>query len=246
MACLRERFRRFSDEECYCRGRCRCQRERSLEREVLREVSREVRRLTCEHRTRRAADAADDRGSRATNAGGVRGRGGRRGHRRATNAGGGGDGEGRRRATNAGVEGCGDGRRQPHAVPFPPGEATVHLNMEFRYRGRTRGTVPVSQPMAILRYLPVQRGDGRSMEWLYHHGGYYNFVHENHDPELVRGDRRLTRRIVFSAGTRPPVTGVEVPFPGGVWRVERFIFDGPQGQGGGYRGFETLYFLDER
>ncbi|KAF3316646.1 hypothetical protein TWF173_001928 [Orbilia oligospora] len=235
-----------SDEECYCRGRCRCQRERSLEREVLREVSREVRRLTREHRTRRAADAADDRGSRATNAGGVRGRGGRRGHRRATNAGGGGDGEGRRRATNAGVEGCGDGRRQPHAVPFPPGEATVRLNMEFRYRGRTRGTVPVSQPMATLRYLPVQRGDGRSMEWLYHHGGYYNFVHENHDPELVRGDRRLTRRIVFSAGTRPPVTGVEVPFPGGVWRVERFIFDGPQGQGGGYRGFETLYFLDER
>ncbi|KAF3287046.1 hypothetical protein TWF132_008732 [Orbilia oligospora] len=201
-----------SDEECYCRGRCRCQRERSLEREVLREVSREVRRLTRGHRTRRAADAADNRGSRATNAGGD----------------------------------CGDGRRQPHAVPFPPGEATVRLNMEFRYRGRTRGTVPVSQPMATPRYLPVQRGDGRSMEWLYHHGGYYNFVHENHDPELVRGDRRLTRRIVFSAGTRPPVTSVEMPFPGGVRRVERFIFDGPQGQGGVYRGFETLYFLDER
>ncbi|KAF3252574.1 hypothetical protein TWF192_004376 [Orbilia oligospora] len=171
------------------------------------------------------------RGSRATNAGGVRGRGGRRGHRR---------------ATNAGVEGCGDGRRQPHAVPFPPGEATVRLNIECRYRGRTRGTVPVSQPMATLRYLPAQRGDGRFMEWLYHHGGYYNFVHENHDPELVRGDRRLTRRVVFFADTRPPVTGVEVPFPGGVWRVERFIFDGPQGQGGVYRGFETLYFLDER
>ncbi|KAF3182327.1 hypothetical protein TWF751_007360 [Orbilia oligospora] len=134
------------------------------------------------------------------------------------------------------------------AVPLTPAWRIVVMAdaSHTRYRGRTRGTVPVSQPMATPRYLPVQRGDGRSMEWLYHHGGYYNFVHENHDPELVRGDRRLTRRIVFSAGTRPPVTGVEMPFPGGVRRVERFIFDGPQGQGGVYRGFETLYFLDER
>ncbi|KAK6513163.1 hypothetical protein TWF506_009328 [Arthrobotrys conoides] len=85
-----------SNGDCHCRGRCCCQRERSVERKVLREVSREVRRLTRERQTRRAASAADDRGSRATNAGGVRGRGGSR----ATNAGGGGDGEGRRRATN--------------------------------------------------------------------------------------------------------------------------------------------------
>ncbi|KAK6507947.1 hypothetical protein TWF481_006366 [Arthrobotrys musiformis] len=188
-----------------------------LERRIQREVKRELRQLQRARRNR-CDDSADD---------GV-GRGGRR------------------RAGGADAQYRSNSTSRPRRGSLAPGIATVRLTTEFRVRGEVRGLLPMGKPTASFKYLPVQPGDERAMATLCRHGDYYNFVHENHDPDLVRGDRQITRRITFSADTRPPLTGVEVPFPGGVWRIERFIWSEPQNDDGtGCRGFEKLYLLEE-